>query len=171
MILTSANSINLARFLPQSFYYFRAWSQLNAEQFVISVPSGNYGNLTAGLVAREMGLPVNTFIAASNANDVIPEYLDSGEYKPRPSVQTIANAMDVGTPSNFERILGLFDNNHDRIIKHIHGYRFSDAQIRKTIKHVFDTTGYILDPHGATGYEAALNYLSKNKGLKAVFLN
>jgi threonine synthase len=170
IILTSANSINLARFLPQSFYYFRAWSQLNAEELVISVPSGNYGNLTAGLVAREMGLPVNTFIAASNANDVIPEYLETGEYKPRPSVQTIANAMDVGAPSNFERILGLFGNNHDRIVSHIHGYRFDDTQIRKIIKEVFDTTGYILDPHGACGYESARDYLSKNKGLKAVFL-
>ena len=170
MILTSANSINLARFLPQSFYYFRAWSQLDTENLVISIPSGNYGNLTAGLVAREMGLPVNTFLAASNTNDVVPEYLESGKYTPRPSVQTIANAMDVGAPSNFERILDLFDHQHDRITKHIKGYKYSDDQIRKIIKELYNSTGYILDPHGATGYEAAREYLSENDASTAVFL-
>jgi len=168
--LTSANSINLARFLPQSFYYFRAWSQIGGDDLVISVPSGNYGNLTAGIVAREMGLPVNTFIAASNANDVIPKYLESGDYKPRPSVQTIANAMDVGAPSNFERVLDLFRKDHNRIIQHLKGYTYSDNQIREIIKQVYESTGYILDPHGATGYEAAREYLLNNKGKTAVFL-
>ncbi|MFC2079869.1 threonine synthase [Bacteroidota bacterium] len=170
MILTSANSINLARFLPQSFYYFSAWSQMGKDQLVISVPSGNYGNLTAGLVAREMGLPVHHFLAASNDNDVIPEYLDTGKYTPRPSVQTIANAMDVGAPSNFERILDLFGNSHDKIKKHIHGYSYSDEQIKNIIKKVYSSTGYILDPHGATGYEAAREYLADKDDLNAVFL-
>jgi threonine synthase len=160
LVLTSANSINLARFLPQSFYYFRGWAQMNADELLIAVPSGNFGNLTAGLVAREMGLPVNTFLAASNANDVVPEYLDTAEYRPRPSVRTIANAMDVGTPSNFERILDLFDQKHDRIVQHMKGYRYSDEQIKRIIGKVYREHGYTLDPHGATGFEAAREYLS-----------
>jgi threonine synthase len=163
LVLTSANSINLARFLPQSFYYFRGWAQMDAEELVISVPSGNFGNLTAGLVAREMGLPVNTFLAASNANDVVPEYLETSEYRPRPSVRTIANAMDVGAPSNFERILDLFDQKHERIIKHLKGYRYSDEQIMGIIGKVYRETGYTLDPHGATGFEAAREYLSDHR--------
>jgi len=159
-VLTSANSINLARFLPQSFYYFRGWAQMDADELVVAVPSGNFGNLTAGLVAREMGLPVNTFLAASNANDVVPEYLDTSEYRPRPSVRTIANAMDVGTPSNFERILDLFDQKHERIVQHLKGYRYSDEQIMEIIGKVYREQGYTLDPHGATGFEAAREYLS-----------
>jgi threonine synthase len=169
MILTSANSINLVRFLPQSFYYFRAWSQLTTDDIVISVPCGNYGNLTAGLLAREMGLPVNTFLAASNANDVVPEYLETEKYTPRPSIPTIANAMDVGAPSNFERVLNIFDNKHERIIKHLKGYRFSDDRIREVIKNVYDTCGYILDPHGATAYEAARLYSAQAPGITMVF--
>ena len=160
LVLTSANSINLARFLPQSFYYFRGWAQMNSDELVIAVPSGNFGNLTAGLVAREMGLPVNTFLAASNANDVVPEYLETSEYRPRPSVRTVANAMDVGTPSNFERILDLFDQKHERIVQHLKGYRYSDEQIKGIIKEVYQKHGYTLDPHGATGFEAAREYLS-----------
>jgi threonine synthase len=159
LVLTSANSINLARFLPQSFYYFRGWAQVNAGELVVAVPSGNFGNLTAGLVAREMGLPVNTFLAASNANDVVPEYLDTAEYRPRPSVRTIANAMDVGTPSNFERILDLFDQRYERIVQHLKGYRYSDEQIKRIIGEVYQEHGYTLDPHGATGFEAAREYL------------
>jgi len=169
-ILTSANSINLARLLPQSFYYFNAWSQIESENLVFSVPSGNFGNLTAGLIAREMGLPVNIFLAASNANDVVPEYLDTAEYKPRASVKTIANAMDVGAPSNFERILDLYDHKHNRITKHLYGYRFSDSQIREIIKNTYESTGYILDPHGATGYEAARKYQNSNPSSDIVFL-
>jgi threonine synthase len=175
MTLTSANSINLARFLPQSFYYFRGWSQLVTGQhisqpLVVAVPSGNFGNLTAGLVAREMGLPVHTFLAASNANDVVPEYLDTATYTPRPSVRTIANAMDVGAPSNFERILDLFGHSHDRITQHLSGYRYSDDQIRKTMKQVYEATGYILDPHGATGYQAATEYIAAHPGSNVMFL-
>jgi threonine synthase len=167
LVLTSANSINLARFLPQSFYYFRGWAQMDADELVVAVPSGNFGNLTAGLVAREMGLPVNTFLAASNANDVVPEYLETSEYRPRPSVRTIANAMDVGTPSNFERVLDLFDHQHERIIQHLKGYRYSDAQIKRVIKEVYQKHGYTLDPHGATGFEAAREYLSGLSGQHA----
>lgn len=180
MTLTSANSINLARFLPQSFYYFRGWSQLQAEKpgagsadyqpLVIAVPSGNFGNLTAGLIAREMGLPVHTFLAASNANDVVPEYLETSTYTPRPSVRTIANAMDVGAPSNFERILDLFGHRHERITQHLEGYRYSDDQIRKIMKEVYETTGYILDPHGATGYESAREYIAAHPGSRVMFL-
>ena len=175
MTLTSANSINLARFLPQSFYYFRGWSQLVTGRqmphpLVVAVPSGNFGNLTAGLIAREMGLPVHTFLAASNANDVVPEYLDTSTYTPRPSVRTIANAMDVGAPSNFERILDLFGHSHDRITQHLEGYRYSDDQIRKTMKQVYESTGYILDPHGATGYQAASEYIAAHPGSNVMFL-
>lgn len=167
--LTSANSINLARFLPQSFYYFRGWNQLNTEHLVMAVPSGNYGNLTAGLIAREMGLPVHTFLAASNANDVVPEYLETGVYKPRASVSTIANAMDVGSPSNFERILDLFNNDYNRLTSHIRGYSYSDDQIRETIGEVYKETGYILDPHGATGYKASTEFLKNNPAYTSIF--
>jgi len=153
MTLTSANSINLARFLPQAFYYFRAWAQLDPEEkLIFSIPSGNYGNMTAGLVAREMGLPVHTFLSANNLNDVVPSYLLTGKYKPRPSTPTIANAMDVGDPSNFDRILDLFNHNHTWITSHMHGFSYSDHQIKKTIGKVYNTTGYLCDPHGATGY-------------------
>lgn len=168
--LTSANSINIARFLPQSFYYFNAWSQLQTEKLVISVPSGNYGNLTAGLIAREMGLPVNTFLAASNANDVVPAYLQTGIYTPRPSVKTVANAMDVGAPSNFERILDLFNQKHERVATHIKGYSYNDNQIRKIIKELHRTTGYIADPHGATAFEAAKEYAAEDDEATLLFL-
>jgi len=171
MTLTSANSINLARFLPQAFYYFRAWTQLEAgKEFFFSVPSGNYGNMTAGLVAREMGLPVNTFLSANNLNDVVPSYLLTGKFKPRPSTPTIANAMDVGNPSNFDRILDLFDHNHDWITSHIHGYSYTDHQIKEIIRKVYIKTGYLCDPHGATGYQAARTYLDANPGYTGIFL-
>jgi threonine synthase len=170
MAITSANSINLARFLPQSFYYFNAWGQQEEWEVVFSVPSGNYGNLTAGLVAREMGLPIERFLAASNANDVVPAYLSSGTYRPRPSVPTIANAMDVGAPSNFERILDLFNHRHDRITRHLTGYAFSDQQIREVITRVYRETGYVLDTHGATGYEAARSYRTTHPGSPVIFL-
>ena len=170
LILTSANSINLARFLPQSFYYFRAWNQVEAEELFFSVPSGNYGNLTAGLVAREMGLPVQKFLSANNINDIVPVYLKTGELSPRPSVQTIANAMDVGDPSNFTRILDLFGGKHERIINHLEGFAFKDDEIRDIIQKVFQKTGYVLDPHGATGYEAAKIYMKSHKNATGIFL-
>jgi len=156
--LTSANSINVARFLPQSFYYFHALAQLMrhnpAAKAVISVPSGNLGNLTAGLFAKRMGLPVERFIAANNRNDVFREYLLTGNYSPRSSVQTIANAMDVGAPSNFDRILDLYGHDHRTITGDITAYRYSDEEICNTIRVTQQQTGYLLDPHGACGYLA-----------------
>jgi threonine synthase len=172
LVLTSANSINVARFLPQSFYYFNAYARLIeqgvTDELVISVPSGNLGNLTAGLFARYMGLPVKRFISANNANDVVYEYLRTGKYKPRGSVATIANAMDVGNPSNFARILELYNHSHESIAYDLTGYRYSDDQIRKTMKMVFEEHGYILDPHGAVGYRALTEDL--NTGEAGVFL-
>ncbi len=151
--LTSANSINLGRLLPQSLYYFVAVAQWgNAPPPVFSVPSGNFGNLTAGLLARHMGLPVAGFIAATNANDVVPEYLASGHYRPRPSVATLSNAMDVGDPSNLPRILHLLDGDLAAVRRWVRGRRYSDAETQATIREVFERTGYTLDPHTAIGY-------------------
>ena len=176
MKLTSANSINVARFLPQSFYYFNAYAQMarmgKADGLTICVPSGNFGNITAGLFAQRMGLPVKHFIAANNSNDVFLEYLQTGVYTPRASQQTIANAMDVGAPSNFARILDLYshsDNVHDEICRHISGARFSDEEIATTIRNVYRETGYLLDPHGACGYQALADYLPARSGC-GVFL-
>lgn len=171
MVLTSANSINLARFLPQAFYYFRAWAQLEpgTESF-FSVPSGNYGNMTAGIVAREMGLPVHTFLSANNINDVVASYLLTGKYKPRPSTPTIANAMDVGDPSNFDRILDLFNHSYDWITQHMEGYAYSDSEIREIVGRVYRDSGYLCDPHGATGYQAAFSYREKHPGQTGIFL-
>lgn len=156
--LTSANSINVARFLPQSFYYFHAFAQLarqgRSREVVFSVPSGNLGNLTAGLFAKRMGLPVKRFIAANNRNDVFREYLQTGSYTPRASVQTVANAMDVGAPSNFDRILDLYDHFHASISRDIAAYRYNDEEIKHTIREVNQKAGYLLDPHGACGYMA-----------------
>lgn len=169
LILTSANSINVARFLPQSFYYFNAFARLKEigaldnKELVVSVPSGNFGNLTAGLFAHKMGLPVKMFLAANNENDVVFEYLKTGDYNPRPSVETIANAMDVGTPSNFARILDLYSNSYTQISDIIAGYRYSDDEIRDVIKKVYRETGYIVDPHGACGFAALTNYLQPSQ--------
>lgn len=164
MALTSANSINVARFLPQSFYYFNAYAQLDrlgkAGELVISVPSGNFGNITAGLFAARMGLPVKRFVAANNRNDVFLEYLNTGKYNPRPSVSTIANAMDVGDPSNFARILDLYKSAgdvHQAVCADISGYRYTDEQIGETMRTVFADTKYVLDPHGACGYQALID--------------
>jgi threonine synthase len=156
LTLTSANSINVARFLPQAFYYFNAWAHLpeKDKKVVFSVPSGNFGNLTAGLFAKRMGLPVHRFIAANNRNDVVFEYLKTGAFKPRPSVATIANAMDVGDPSNFVRILDLYQNDVEAIRKDISGTRYTDDEIRETLGRVYKQTGYLLDPHGTTGYQS-----------------
>jgi threonine synthase len=170
--LTSANSINVARFLPQSFYYFHAFAQLaaqnSADNVVISVPSGNLGNLTAGLFAKRMGLPVNRFVAANNRNDVFFRYLETGLYQPKPSVQTIANAMDVGAPSNFDRILDLYHAEHASIANDITGNTYNDNEIRKTIRETYEQTGYLLDPHGACAYKALKE--RKNDDEKGIFL-
>ena len=158
MKLTSANSINVARFLPQAFYYFYAYAQLKkagkADQLVVCVPSGNFGNITAGLFGKRMGLPVKRFIAANNRNDIFYQYLQSGVYSPRPSVATIANAMDVGDPSNFARVLDLYGHSHQAICADISGATFTDEQIRETVKSTYTSCGYLLDPHGACGYRA-----------------
>ena len=165
MTLTSANSINVARFLPQAFYYFNAFARnpQKDKKLVISVPSGNFGNLTAGLFAKRMGLPVERFIAANNSNDIVFNYLKTGQYNPKASVQTIANAMDVGDPSNFVRILDLYNNSHEAISTDIKGYTYSDDQIRETLKRVYNETGYLLDPHGACGYRSLEEYLSDDE--------
>ncbi len=160
MQLTSANSINVARFLPQAFYYFWAYAQMvrshavPARDLTICVPSGNFGNICSALFGHAMGLPVKRFIAANNANSVFYEYLQTGEYRPRPSIQTIANAMDVGDPSNFARILELYKNNHAAITSLISGCTYTNEQIAETMRDCYVRTGYVLDPHGACGYRA-----------------
>lgn len=158
MKLTSANSINVARFLPQAFYYFNAYARLKAlgkaDNMVVCVPSGNFGNICAALFGHAMGLPVKRFIAANNANDIFYNYLQTGKYEPKASRQTIANAMDVGDPSNFARIYDLYKGDHAKITSLISGATYSDDQIRETMKDCYAKTGYILDPHGACGYRA-----------------
>jgi threonine synthase len=158
MKLTSANSINVARFLPQSFYYFYAYSQMKqrglADNLVVCVPSGNFGNICSALIGKRMGLPIKRFIAANNANDVFYKYLQTGKYEPKASIQTIANAMDVGAPSNFARILDLYKGSHEAICKDISGAAYIDGQITETIRECLSDTGYQLDPHGACGYRA-----------------
>ncbi len=158
MKLTSANSINVARFLPQAFYYFYAYAQMKkagkADELVVCVPSGNFGNITAGLFGKVMGLPVKRFIAANNANDIFYQYLQTGRYNPQPSVQTIANAMDVGDPSNFARIYDLYKGSHPSIAAEISGATYTDAQIAETVKQCYADYGYLCDPHGACGFRA-----------------
>ena len=158
MQLTSANSINVARFLPQAFYYFYAYAQLKragkAGDAVICVPSGNFGNITAGLFGKRMGLPVKRFIASNNRNDIFYQYLQTGVYAPRPSIATIANAMDVGDPSNFARVLDLYGGSHAAISAEISGATYTDGQIAETMKEVWKGNHYLLDPHGACGFRA-----------------
>ena len=162
MKLTSANSINVARFLPQSFYYFYAYAQLKKivnskssnSKLVCCVPSGNFGNICSALFGKRMGLPISRFIAANNANDIFYNYLQTGQYEPKPSKQTIANAMDVGDPSNFARILDLYGKSHEAICRDISGATYSDEQIAETMRQCLAETGYQLDPHGACGYRA-----------------
>jgi threonine synthase len=163
-LLTSANSINLARLIPQSFYYFHGWAQLSAfnKPVVVSVPSGNLGNLTAGIFAHRLGLPVSRFIAATNANDVVPAYLASKVFSPQPSKQTISNAMDVGDPSNFARLIDLYQNVHASVKKDIVGYSFTDDQTRDVMRYVYRNHSYTLDPHGAVGYLGLKKYLSES---------
>ena len=174
LLLTSANSINVARFLPQAFYYFYAYAQLKKmgqadnKKVVVCVPSGNFGNITAGLFGKQMGLPVYRFIAANNKNDIFYQYLQTGKYNPRPSVATIANAMDVGDPSNFARVLDLYQESHEAICRDISGTTYTDEQIRETVKTTYQQTGYLLDPHGACGFRALKEGLKE--GEVGVFL-
>ncbi len=166
--LSSANSINIARLIPQSFYYIEAYKQLNEnkDEPVISVPSGNLGNLTAGLFAKEMGLPVHKFIAATNSNDVFTEYVGTGKFSPRPSVKTYSNAMDVGNPSNIARINELYKHNIDLIRSVIFSRSFSDSETLAAIKNVFNSCNYLFDPHGAVGYLALEEYYESTKDKK-----
>ncbi|MBQ3804237.1 MAG: threonine synthase [Prevotella sp.] len=163
MKLTSANSINVARFLPQAFYYFYAYAQMKkqgkADQMVMCVPSGNFGNICAALFGHAMGLPIKRFVAANNANDIFYNYLQTGEYRPQPSKATLANAMDVGDPSNFARIYDLYKGDHKAITSLISGATYSDDQIRQTMRQCFAETKYVLDPHGACGYQALKDLL------------
>ena len=163
MKLTSANSINVARFLPQAFYYFNAYARMKAlgkaDNMVMCVPSGNFGNICAALFGHAMGLPIKRFIAANNANDIFYNYLQTGKYNPQPSKQTLANAMDVGDPSNFARIYDLYKGSHEAITSLISGATYKDEQIRATMQQCYKETGYILDPHGACGYQALKDLL------------
>ena len=166
---TSANSINISRLIPQSFYYFEAYKQLanQGKEVVFCIPSGNFGNLTAGLLAQKMGLPISHFVAATNVNDVVPEYLDSGLYAPRASTRTISNAMDVGNPSNFARMKDLFLGNDERstwnnLSKGISGYAYTDKETEEAILEVANKYNYTIDPHGAVGYLALKEYLNNN---------
>ncbi len=173
MKLSSANSINVARFLPQMFYYFHAYAQLAQrgqldKDIVVAVPSGNFGNITAALIAKRMGLPIKRFISANNSNDVFYQYLRTGIYSPKPSIATIANAMDVGDPSNFARILDLYSDSHDAICKDISGYTYTDEQISETVARTYKDDGYLLDPHGATAYRALIEGL--NVGEAGIFI-
>ena len=183
MKLTSANSINVARFLPQAFYYFNAYARMkenvkmqkcknvknrkgknaDIEELVMCVPSGNFGNICAALFGHEMGLPIKRFIAANNANDIFYKYLQTGKYEPKPSKQTLANAMDVGDPSNFARIYDLYGKSHQRITSLISGATYTDEQIRETMRDCYQDTQYILDPHGACGYQALADGLKEGE--------
>ena len=167
MNLTSANSINVARWIPQSVYYYWAYAQIkdNNKDISITVPSGNLGNLTAGLLAKKSGLPINHFIASSNSNNIVPDFLETGIYSPKTTIQTIANAMDVGDPNNFPRLLEIFNNNYSDIKDSISGYSNSDNEIRKIIKKCYKENSYLLDPHGATGYAATKLYCEENSGM------
>jgi len=167
MRLASANSINIARLIPQSFYYFEAYKQLedHSKDIVFSIPSGNFGNLTAGIFAHKMGLPVQQFLAATNINDIIPQYLHTGEYTAKPSLATISNAMDVGDPSNYKRLADIFKhegstwNNMKELLS---GYSYDDAKTQESIKEVYNKYDYIIDPHGAIGYEALKEYQAQH---------
>ena len=158
--LTSANSINVARWLPQMFYFFYAYKQLHQEHkdIVFSVPSGNFGNICAGIVAQKLGLPIKHFVASTNVNDTVPNYMKEGVYTPKPSKATISNAMDVGNPSNFIRIQQLFDNNFENLKNIFSSYSFSDDDTRAIMKQIYDSTNYVADPHGAVGYLGLQKY-------------
>lgn len=170
--LSSANSINITRLIPQSFYYFEAFKQLTDTNSPVNfcIPSGNFGNLTAGLFAKRMGLPIHKFIAATNTNDIVPQYLNTGSYDPRPSTQTISNAMDVGNPSNFRRMENLYGNVWNDMKTDIIGYSYTDNQTRQAVKEIYDRYRYIMDPHGAVGYLAAKEYESQYPNETTVIL-
>lgn len=180
--LSSANSINISRLIPQSFYYFEAYKQLGAagDPVAFCIPSGNFGNLTAGLLAKQMGLPISHFIAATNRNDVVPEFLETGQYQPRPSVATLSNAMDVGAPSNFARMLNLYGHvngldpaaaaTHAAMLKDISGYAYDDPTTEEAVREVEERFGYVIDPHGAVGYLALTEWQKEHPNTRGVIL-
>lgn len=169
--LTSANSINVARWLPQQFYYFFAVKQWrNEKPPIFSVPSGNLGNLAAGLLARKSGLPASGFVAACNANHVVPKFLETGEYQPRPAVPTVSNAMDVGDPSNLPRVLAIFGGDLTELKRAVTGVSVSDEETKNTIREIYDRHGYLLDPHGAVGHKALGDYLKEHPGENGIVL-
>ena len=167
--LTSANSINVARWIPQSLYYFFAYKELQKENLVFSVPSGNFGNICAGLIAEKLGLPIKHFIASTNINDTIPRYFKSQVFDPKPTIQTVSNAMDVSSPSNFVRIQEMFQN-FKKLSKIMSSYSFDDIETLKMVKNVYEDKNYVLDPHGAVGYLGLKKYLSINPEKIGIFL-
>ena len=170
--LTSANSINVARWLPQLFYYLFAYKQVKGlgGELVFSVPSGNFGNICAGLVAQKLGMPAKHFVAATNVNDVVPNFMKNGTYEPKPSISTISNAMDVGDPSNFIRIQQLFNNNFDALSESLSAYSFSDRETKSIMKSIHENKGYVMDPHGAVGYLGLKRYLKDHPNWHGIFL-
>jgi threonine synthase len=172
MKLTSANSINVARWLPQLFYFLFAYKQVKTKgkEIIFSVPSGNFGNICAGLVAQRLGMPVNHFIAATNVNDTVPQFMSTKEYSPKPSTATISNAMDVGDPSNFIRIRHLFKDNFEELEKNLSSYSFDDNQTKEALKEIYSLNGYIADPHGAVGYLGLKKYQAQHPNTYGIFL-
>jgi len=172
MQLTSANSINVARWLPQLFYFLFAYKQAKSKgkEIVFSVPSGNFGNICAGLVAQKLGMPVKHFVAATNVNDTVPEFMKTAKYNPKPSTATISNAMDVGDPSNFIRIRHLFQDNFESLSEHLSSYTFTDIETREAMRQIYKTSGYIADPHGAVGYLGLKKYQEKHPNTYGIFL-
>ena len=171
--LSSANSINISRLIPQSFYYFYAYAQAKKEgkEIVFAVPSGNFGNLCGGLIAKRMGLPIKHFVAATNANNIIPKYIETGNFDPKPSVATISNAMDVGNPSNYQRLAAFYNNQVEDVRKDITGKYYSDSETRAIMKKVYEETKYILDPHGAVAYLGLTDYLKETtNNVTGIFL-
>ena len=170
--LTSANSINVARWLPQMLYYFLAYRQLKHKNkpLVIAVPSGNFGNICAGMIAQQMGLPIDHFVAATNVNDAVPAYLESGNYQAVKTTPTISNAMDVGDPSNFVRIQKIYGNDFENLSQHLSGYRFTDEETRTAMQHIHSSSGYVADPHGAVGYLGLKKYLDNHPDKYGIFL-
>ncbi len=170
--LTSANSINVARLIPQSFYYMYAWSRLKevSEEIAFCVPSGNFGNLSGGLLARKMGMPVDHFVAATNVNDIVPHYLQTGNFEPKPSIQTLSNAMDVGNPSNFPRMQTLLGNDFKEIAGHIEGFAYDDEATLETISEVYDKFDYFFCPHSAIGYLGIKAFLDSHTNFTGICL-
>lgn len=170
--LTSANSINVARWLPQMFYFLFAYKQCkrNGRELVFSVPSGNFGNICAGMVAQRLGMPVKHFIAATNVNDTVPQFMQTQQYEPKPSTATISNAMDVGDPSNFIRIRHLYHDDFAELESHLSSYAFTDAETKEAMQKIYATSGYVADPHGAVGYLGLKKYLAAHPNSYGIFL-